>query len=107
MSTTACRSLLETQHLFNSFLISFSLCLPLQILQTLPFDKIKIDIISIHLLEDQEDVRDYVQSITKFLAGKYYKLQRKIGRNYFYQRLNAAASRTRKKDILLLKTPQQ
>ncbi|XP_030080246.1 protein Star [Drosophila hydei] len=79
----------------------------LEILQTLPFDKIRIDIISIHLLEDHEDVRDYVQSITKFLAGKFYKLQRKIGRNYFYQRLNASASRTRKKDILLLKTPQQ
>ncbi|KRG03527.1 uncharacterized protein Dmoj_GI26880 [Drosophila mojavensis] len=79
----------------------------LDILQTLPFDKIKIDIISIHLLEDHEDVHDYVQSITKFLAGKFYKLQRKIGRNYFYQRLNASASRTRKKDILLLKTPQQ
>ncbi|XP_034491037.1 protein Star [Drosophila innubila] len=79
----------------------------LEILQTLPFDKIKIDIISIHLLEDHEDVHDYVQSITKFLAGKFYKLQRKIGRNYFYQRLNANGSRTRKKDILLLKTPQQ
>ncbi|XP_030565612.1 protein Star [Drosophila novamexicana] len=79
----------------------------LEILQTLPFDKIKIDIISIHLLEDHEDVLDYVQSITKFLAGKFYKLQRKIGRNYFYQRLNASAGRTRKKDILLLKTPQQ
>ncbi|EDV99129.1 protein Star [Drosophila grimshawi] len=79
----------------------------LEILQTLPFDKIKIDIISIHLLDDHEDVRDYVQSITKFLAGKFYKLQRKIGRNYFYQRLNASASRTRKKDILLLKTPIQ
>ncbi|XP_030383037.1 protein Star [Scaptodrosophila lebanonensis] len=76
----------------------------LEILQTLPFDKIRIDIISIHLLEDHEDVHDYVQSITKFLAGKSYKLQRKFGRNYFYQRLNAA-SRTRKKDILLLKTP--
>ncbi|KAL7741226.1 hypothetical protein ACLKA6_015115 [Drosophila palustris] len=79
----------------------------LEILQTLPFDKIKIDIISIHLLEDHEDVHDYVQSITKFLAGKFYKLQRKIGRNYFYQRLNANGSRTRKKDILLLKTPTQ
>ncbi|ALC38738.1 S [Drosophila busckii] len=79
----------------------------LEILQTLPFDKLKINIISIHLLEDQEDVTDYVQSITKFLAGKFYKLQRQFGRNYFYQRLNASGSRTRKKDILLLKTPQQ
>lgn len=77
----------------------------LEILQTLPFDKVKIDVISIHLLEDHEDVHDYVLDITRFLAGKSYKLQRKIGRNYFYQRLNASASRTRKKDILLLKTP--
>ncbi|XP_017063182.1 protein Star [Drosophila eugracilis] len=77
----------------------------LEILQTLPFDKVKIDVISIHLLEDNEDVHDYVLDITRFLAGKSYKLQRKIGRNYFYQRLNASASRTRKKDILLLKTP--
>ncbi|XP_068140082.1 protein Star [Drosophila tropicalis] len=77
----------------------------LEILQTLPFDKVQIDIISIHLLEDHEDVRDYVQSITKFLAGKSYKMQRTIGRNYFYQRLNSNTSRTRKKDILLLKTP--
>ncbi|KAH8413243.1 hypothetical protein KR009_009114 [Drosophila setifemur] len=77
----------------------------LEILQTLPFDKVKIDVISIHLLEDHEDVHDYVLDITRFLATKSYKLQRKIGRNYFYQRLNASASRTRKKDILLLKTP--
>lgn len=53
--------------------------------------------ISIHLLEDHEDVADYVLDITRFLAGKSYKLQRKIGRNYFYQRLNASASRTRKR----------
>ncbi|KAH8262724.1 hypothetical protein KR026_009721 [Drosophila bipectinata] len=77
----------------------------LEILQTLPFDKVKIDVISIHLLEDHEDVHNYVLDISKFLAGKSYKLQRRIGRNYFYQRNNASASRTRKKDILLLKTP--
>ncbi|KAH8339444.1 hypothetical protein KR074_011084 [Drosophila pseudoananassae] len=77
----------------------------LEILQTLPFDKVKIDVISIHLLEDHEDVHNYVLEISKFLAGKSYKLQRRIGRNYFYQRNNASASRTRKKDILLLKTP--
>ncbi|XP_065355516.1 protein Star [Calliphora vicina] len=86
----------------------------LEILRTLPFDKIKIEIISIHLLENQEDVSNYVQTITKFLQGKSYKLQKKFGRNYFYQRLttttattntNTMPTRTRKKDILLLKTP--
>ncbi|KAH8392446.1 hypothetical protein KR215_008896 [Drosophila sulfurigaster] len=80
----------------------------LEILQTLPFDKIKIEIISIHLLEDHEDVHDYEQRITKFLASKSYRLQRKIARNYFYQRINGNSnSFARKKDILLLKTPQQ
>ncbi|EDW39643.1 GL15087 [Drosophila persimilis] len=77
----------------------------LEILQTLPFDKVKIQVISIHLLEDHEDVHDYVLDITRFLASKSYKLQRRMGRNYFYQRLNVGATRTRKKDILLLKTP--
>ncbi|XP_061395037.1 protein Star [Musca vetustissima] len=85
----------------------------LEILQTLPFDKIKIEIISIHLLENQEDVSSYVQTLTKFLQRKGYKLQKKFGRNYFYQRLPTSSSaqlgatsptRTRKKDILL-KTP--
>uniref|UniRef100_A0A1I8M1W0 Methyltransferase FkbM domain-containing protein n=1 Tax=Musca domestica TaxID=7370 RepID=A0A1I8M1W0_MUSDO len=83
----------------------------LEILQTLPFDKIRIEIISIHLLENQEDVSSYVQTLTKFLQRKGYKLQKKFGRNYFYQRLPSAAqmsatspTRTRKKDILL-KTP--
>ncbi|XP_022225202.2 protein Star [Drosophila obscura] len=77
----------------------------LEILQTLPFDKVKIQVISIHLMEDHEDVHDYVLDITRFLASKSYKLQRRMGRNYFYQRLNVGATRTRKKDILLLKTP--
>ncbi|XP_073827426.1 EGF receptor activation regulator Star [Musca autumnalis] len=87
----------------------------LEILQTLPFDKIRIEIISIHLLENQEDVSSYVQTLTKFLQRKGYKLQKKFGRNYFYQRLPTTATtssqlgatsptRTRKKDILL-KTP--
>ncbi|XP_075153521.1 EGF receptor activation regulator Star [Haematobia irritans] len=88
----------------------------LDILQTLPFDKIKIEIISIHLLENQEDVSSYIQTITKFLQRKGYKLQKKFGRNYFYKRLSSSSStssstsqvttpiRTRNKDILL-KTP--
>ncbi|KAH8377945.1 hypothetical protein KR093_008052 [Drosophila rubida] len=82
----------------------------LDILQTLPFDKIKIEVISIHLLEDHEDVHDYEQRISKFLASKSYRLQRKIARNYFYQRINSngnSSGPTRKKDILLLKTPHQ
>ncbi|XP_011190464.1 protein Star [Zeugodacus cucurbitae] len=74
----------------------------LEILQTLPFDRVQIEVISIHLTDDI--ARGYVNELTKFLAGKSYKLQKTFGRNYFYQRIKTT-SRTRKKDILLLKTP--
>lgn len=73
----------------------------LEVLQTIPFNKVYIDVISIHLPENHENVRSYVQSITKFLMGKSYKLQKSFGHNYFYQKLNS--NRTRKKDILLKK----
>ncbi|XP_055845295.1 protein Star [Episyrphus balteatus] len=73
----------------------------LEVLQTIPFNKVYIDVISIHLPENHENVRGYVQSITKFLMGKSYKLQKSFGHNYFYQKLNS--NRTRKKDILLKK----
>lgn len=75
----------------------------LEVLQTIPFSKVYIDVISIHLPENHENVRGYVQSITKFLMGKSYKLKKSFGHNYFYQKLNS--NRTRKKDILLLKKP--
>ncbi|XP_053958471.1 protein Star [Anastrepha ludens] len=74
----------------------------LEILETLPFDRVQIEVISIHLSEDI--ARGYVDALTEFLASKSYKLQKTFGRNYFYQR-NKSTSRTRKKDILLLKTP--
>lgn len=73
----------------------------LEVLQTIPFNKVYIDVISIHLPENHENIRGYVQSITKFLMGKSYKLQKSFGHNYFYQKLNS--NRTRKKDILLKK----
>ncbi|XP_036329056.1 protein Star-like isoform X2 [Rhagoletis pomonella] len=74
----------------------------LEILETLPFDRVQIEVISIHLSEDI--ARGYVDDLTEFLAGKSYKLQKTFGRNFFFQR-NKTTSRTRKKDILLLKTP--
>lgn len=67
--------------------ISFC-CILLQILQTMPFDKVKIEIISIHLHDELDNVADYVAAITKFLYSKSYKLQKRFGHNYFYQRFN-------------------
>lgn len=63
----------------------------LQILQTVPFDRVHVKIISIHLVhyyEEDEliiDVDEYVQNITRFLLSKSYKMVRSYDRNFFYQ----------------------
>ncbi|XP_055598553.1 protein Star isoform X2 [Uranotaenia lowii] len=63
----------------------------LQILQTIPFDKVHVKVISIHLVhyyEEDEfiiDVDEYVQNITRFLLGKSYKMVRSYDRNFIYQ----------------------
>lgn len=63
----------------------------LQILQTIPFDRVHIKVISIHLVhyyEEEEmiiDVDEYVQNITRFLLSKSYKMVRSYDRNFIYQ----------------------
>lgn len=66
----------------------------LQILQTIPFDRVHIKVISIHLVhyyEEDEliiDVDEYVQNITRFLLSKSYKMVRSYDRNFIYQYVN-------------------
>ncbi|XP_055545113.1 protein Star isoform X1 [Wyeomyia smithii] len=63
----------------------------LQILQTIPFDRVHVKVISIHLVhyyEEDEliiDVEEYVQNITRFLLSKSYKMVRSYDRNFIYQ----------------------
>lgn len=63
----------------------------LQILQTIPFDRVHIKVISIHLVhyyEEEEmiiDVDEYVQNITRFLLSKSFKFVRSFDRNFVYQ----------------------
>uniref|UniRef100_A0A1Q3EXQ8 Methyltransferase FkbM domain-containing protein n=1 Tax=Culex tarsalis TaxID=7177 RepID=A0A1Q3EXQ8_CULTA len=63
----------------------------LQILQTIPFDRVHIKVITIHLVhyyEEDEliiDVDEYVQNITRFLLSKSYKMVRSYDRNFIYQ----------------------
>lgn len=63
----------------------------LQILQTIPFDRVHIKVITIHLVhyyEEDElmiDVDEYVQNITRFLLSKSYKMVRSFDRNFIYQ----------------------
>ncbi|XP_058062554.1 protein Star isoform X2 [Anopheles bellator] len=70
----------------------------LQILQTIPFDRVHIKIISIHLVhyyEEDEmliDVDEYVQSIGRFLMSKSYKLVRSFDRNFIYQHISVASA---------------
>ncbi|XP_053697189.1 protein Star isoform X2 [Sabethes cyaneus] len=67
----------------------------LQILQTIPFDRVHVKVISIHLVhyyEEDEliiDVEEYVQNITRFLLSKSYKMVRSYDRNFIYQYVNA------------------
>ncbi|XP_053663160.1 protein Star [Anopheles marshallii] len=70
----------------------------LQILQTIPFDRVNIKVISIHLVhyyEEDEmiiDVDEYVQSIGRFLMSKSYKLVRSMDRNFIYQHLSVLSA---------------
>uniref|UniRef100_A0A182NUE3 Methyltransferase FkbM domain-containing protein n=1 Tax=Anopheles dirus TaxID=7168 RepID=A0A182NUE3_9DIPT len=70
----------------------------LEILQTIPFDRVHIKVISIHLVhyyEEDEmmiDVDEYVQSIGRFLMGKSYKLVRSMDRNFIYQHLSVLSA---------------
>ncbi|XP_065076938.1 protein Star isoform X2 [Ochlerotatus camptorhynchus] len=63
----------------------------LQILQTIPFDRVHVKVISIHLVhyyEEDEmiiDVDEYVQNITRFLLSKSYKMVHSYDRNFIYQ----------------------
>ncbi|XP_058814985.1 protein Star isoform X2 [Topomyia yanbarensis] len=67
----------------------------LQILQTIPFDRVHVKVISIHLVhyyEEEEliiDVDEYVQNITRFLLSKSYKMVRSFDRNFIYQYVHA------------------
>lgn len=66
-----------------------------QILETIPFDKVNIQVITIHLddfyghmsntVTSSSATDDYIQSVTRFLQSKSYKLVKKINHNYIYQ----------------------
>lgn len=64
-----------------------------QILQTLPFDKVNIKLISIHLSHHDENIEkfdriEYMQNITNFLLHKSFKLIKEFDMNYIFQFVN-------------------
>lgn len=76
---------------------------PFQILETIPFDRVNIRTITIHLDDFDADhssllamssfsstmhaqnVADYHQTVTRFLQSKSYKLVKSFNHNYIYQ----------------------
>uniref|UniRef100_A0A2M4CQ87 Putative conserved plasma membrane protein n=1 Tax=Anopheles darlingi TaxID=43151 RepID=A0A2M4CQ87_ANODA len=85
----------------------------LQILQTIPFDRVHIKIITIHLVhfyEEDEmliDIVDYVQSINRFLMSKSYKLVRSFERNFIYQHSSVASAAKRRLQLQQQQQQQQ
>lgn len=81
----------------HKFLDSFCYSIYLQILETIPYNKVTIKIISIHLDEyystemfssmssDVHSNDDYHKKIYRFLESKSYILVKEIKHNYIYQ----------------------
>lgn len=63
----------------------------LEVLQTIPFNKIKVQVLSIHLShhydERETETKDYMRRISKFLLSKSFKLKKSLLNNYIYQRM--------------------
>lgn len=69
-----------------------------QILRTIPFDRVKIKVITIHLngyydsdyqVYDSEFPARLIEMTTKFLKSKSYRLEKIIDQNYIYTLVDA------------------
>lgn len=74
---------------FIDYLPIFALFSMFQILETVPFDKVFIRVISIHLQDvykhEGTSAEEYTQNVTRFLQTKSYKLVKQFENNYIYQ----------------------
>lgn len=55
-------------------------------LETIPFDRVNISVISLHFAHDEDDRLDYRPQVNRFLTRKGYALVRRMRHNYFYQK---------------------
>lgn len=69
----------------------------LQILQTLPFDRVQLNVISLHYAYE-EDVPAVVGNVTRLLYGKGFEFVKKMEHNYFYQAISKDAEVERKQE---------
>lgn len=67
-------------------LVSLSLHgLELQILKTVPFERVRVNVISLHFAHGEDQRAGYIQTVTRFLTARGFKLMRVVGHNYFYK----------------------
>lgn len=73
----------------------------LQILRTIPFDRVNIKVITIHLngyydsdyqMYDSEYITRLINLTTQFLQSKSYRLEKIIEENYIYTRVDDNSS---------------
>lgn len=71
-----------------------------QILETIPFDRVTINLITIHL-EDyfkyETSADQYVQNVTTYLQTKSFKLVKQLNHNYIFQLNGCDKSKCRNK----------
>lgn len=60
----------------------------LQILETVPFDRVEVGVISLHFAYE-EDTGEMLGSVSKFLYGKGFEFVRRMGHSYFYQAISS------------------
>lgn len=67
-------------------LLSLSLHgLELQILKTVPFERVRVNVISLHFANGEDGRAGYIQTVTRFLTARGFKLMRVVGHSYFYK----------------------
>lgn len=68
----------------------------LQVLQTVPFDRVRVRVISLHFGHGEDDKPQLMGNVTRFLYGKGYEFVRKMEHNYFYQAIERVAGKERR-----------
>lgn len=71
------------------------LSVSLQILQTLPFDRVQVQVISLHFAYN-EDKPSVLGNVARFLYSRGFEFVRRMEHNYFYQAIAADPEQERK-----------
>lgn len=67
----------------------------MEIMQTLPLDRVQISVITIHLvhIQHKDDLNRYLPQLIQFMQQKSYKLVKSFDKNYIFQSMALPVSR--------------